>query len=121
MHTILRPHRPLDTTTVPNGPAAAALLGAGIGAAVLGLVTIGAESLPTLSQALVFSQAVGPLSGKSTVAMAGWLVGWGALHVWWRTRDVRLRHVALGLGVGLSVGLLGTFPPVFGALEKLLH
>jgi hypothetical protein len=115
---------PLQTpvpTVLPNGPAAAALLAAGVGSACLGLVTLCAEALPVVSQALEWSPAVGALSGKSTVAMIGWLVSWAVLHGCWRTRQLCLPSVARWLVCTLTVGLLGTFPPVFDALANLVQ
>jgi hypothetical protein len=104
-----------------NGPAAATILAAGIGAAFLGIIAIGEAAIPPLSKALIFSKAVGPLSGKSTVAMVAWLGVWAVLHWLWRERHIRFRPVAVATVVLVIVGLLGTFPPVFDFIDDLVN
>src|SRR2546421_10251124 len=66
-----------------TGPAVAAILAAGIGAAFLGLIVICESAIHPLSKALIFSKAVGPLSGKTTVAMVAWLGAWAVTHWLW--------------------------------------
>src|SRR2546430_3404640 len=96
-----------------NGPAAATILAAGIGAAFLGIIAIGQAAIPPLSKALIFSKAVGPLSGKSTVAMVAWLGVWAMLHWLWRERHIRFRPVAPGTGGLWSWWRAPTLPPPF--------
>jgi uncharacterized membrane protein YdcZ (DUF606 family) len=65
------------TLSKPNGPAAAALLSAGIGSAVLGLVTFTYEinDQSAFAKSLVWMKPVGGLSGKSTLGslLSFWL------------------------------------------------
>jgi hypothetical protein len=103
-----------------NGPAAAAMLAAGIGAALLGSVVTCAEAILPLRQALTFSKAVGPLSGKTTVTMVAWLGVWAVLHWRWRERHLPFRRMAVAIVVLVLVGLLGTFPPVYEFVADLV-
>ena len=102
----------------PEGPAAAAILAAGIGMFVLGALTVLNEASEGLSDWLAgweLDRGVGPLAGKTTVAVIVWAVSWLVLGLAWRGKDVNLKAwfwVALGLG---ALGFVGTFPPVFEA------
>src|SRR2546427_12812016 len=82
-------------TPLQNGPAAAAILAAGIGAAFMGIIVICESAIHPLSKALIFAKAVGPLSGKTTVAMVAWLGVWAVLHWLWRERHIRFQPVAV--------------------------
>jgi hypothetical protein len=97
----------------PAGPAAAATMGAGFGAFMVGLMTVLAEASESIAESLTFFQDVGPLSGKVIVAVAGWLIGWGVLHAVLRHRDFSMPTALIVMLVLLVLGLLGTFPPIF--------
>jgi len=103
-----------ENTSLPNGPAAAALLAGGIGAAVLGIVTTLSEASAGFASAMRWSAAVGPLSGKVGVTLILYLLSWVILHVAWRNKNVRFNQVATIAFILLAIGLLGTFPPIFG-------
>ena len=62
---------------LPNGAVAAALLAGGIGAFAVGLMTVLAEASEAIANLLRFSGPVGPLSGKTTVAVVIWLIAAG--------------------------------------------
>jgi hypothetical protein len=102
----------------PDGPAAAAILAAGIGMFVLGLFTVLSEASVGIHDGLQgweFDQGVGPLAGKTLVAVIVWAVSWIVLGFAWRRKDVNLKTwfwVAFVLG---ALGFLGTFPPIFTA------
>jgi hypothetical protein len=81
---------------------------------------IGAEAFPVSQQVLTWSAAVGPLSGTTTVAMGIWLVTWAALHGQWRGRQLRFRPVATWIVTCLLLGILGTFPPVYDGIARVL-
>ena len=100
--------------TIPNGPGAAAILAAGIGCAAVGIVTLAAEVSETIHDLLNFYSPVGPLSGKTTVAIIIWLAAWFVLSRLWRTTTVAMRQVNLAAFIMLAVGLLLTFPPIWG-------
>ena len=102
---------------LPNGPAAAAILSAGVGSAVIGLLTTGAVISAGLKSALNWWSPAGPLTGKTGVGVIAWLVSWIVLHTLWKDEDVALVRVLVVTLVLLALGLLMTFPPVFEAFE----
>ena len=103
--------------TFHNGPAAAAVLAAGVGCAVLGLFTLLAEAIEPIHNFMELSSAVGPLSGKTTFAVLVWLIVWVGLHLWWRDQNVSFRAVYIVTLVLVGVGFVLTFPPVFLAFS----
>lgn len=101
--------------TLPNGPAAAAILASGIGSMALGLFTTLAEASVAVKTTLNFYNPAGPLSGKTTVAVIVWLVAWRILHGLWKSEEVKFRKVFTAALILIGLGLLGTFPPFFEA------
>jgi hypothetical protein len=103
-----------DAFGTPNGAAMAAILGAGVGAfAMAGFVLLNEAGLfaaPTL-----YGPA-GGVTGRTTFATVVWLLAWGVLHARWKSRDVAPRPVFAGTVVLVVLGILGTFPPVWGLL-----
>jgi hypothetical protein len=97
------------------GPAAAAILAAGIGCLVLGLIVPLSEAIPALRNALNWWNPAGPLIGKTTVSVIIWLVAWGVLHMRWQAREVDFGMVWKLSLLFIAVGFIGTFPPVFEA------
>ena len=98
---------------LPNGPVAAAFLAGGIGSAVLGLMTILAETSTGIKTALTWSMSVGPLSGKAGIAVIAFFVSWGIAHVLFRGKNVNFARITTIALIFLAFGLLGTFPPFF--------
>jgi hypothetical protein len=96
----------------------AAVLAAGIGVAVFGIVVIFSEAIASVGAALAWLKPVGALSGKSIVGVAVWLVAWLVLGLVWKGRDVRHGTVIVVSAILLVVGLLGTFPPFFELFVK---
>ena len=96
-----------------NGPAAAALLAAGIGSLALGLFVILAEASKSVNNAFNFYNPVGPLSGKTTVAIVIWILSWMILHSSWKNKQVGFTGVFTVSLILIVLGLLGTFPPFF--------
>jgi hypothetical protein len=100
----------------PDGPAAAAMLAAGVGIFVLGLLTVLSEvSVPIhdFLESLDLGRGVGPLAGKTTLAALAWAVSWIVLGTAWRGKEVAIRGaftVTVLLGI---LGAIGTFPPFF--------
>jgi hypothetical protein len=120
-HGVTEPFAPAEARPQPlNGAAAAAILAAGVGGALLGILVTVAEAYRPLAKLLTFSASVGPLSGKTTVAMVGWLVTWAVIHWIWRTRNVCFRSVIVATGVLIGVALVGTFPPVYETIAALV-
>jgi hypothetical protein len=103
----------MEERRIPNGPAAAALLAGGIGAFAVGTLTTLAEASTAVADMLRFYAPVGPLSGKTTVAVIVWLIAWGVLGVSWKDREVDFNKVSLAAFIMLILGILGTFPPFF--------
>ena len=111
---------PLDLAPKPDGPAAAAMIASGLGIFTLGLLTTLAVingSVKSFLDWFAFDQGVGPLAGKSTVAVIVFFVAWLVLYLLWRGKDVVLKKAFyIGLGLGI-LGAIGTFPPFFEWFE----
>lgn len=101
----------------PNGPAAAALLSAGIGCFVIGLDIVLAVISASTSNAMNWWNPAGPLVGKTGIGVIAWLVSWGILHLILRTKHFHLRAVAITSLVLVALGFLGSFPPFFDIFE----
>jgi hypothetical protein len=105
-----------DVNSIPNGPGAAAILAAGIGCAVLGIVTLASELSDAVGKSLNFYGPVGPLSGKTTVTVIVWLVAWFVLSRLWRNKTVAMGGVNAAALILLGIGFLLTFPPFWAVL-----
>ena len=103
-----------DATESPltNGPGAAAVLAAGIGAFMLGLLDVVADKIPSIKNGMNFYNPTGPLSGVSTCTIIAWLAAWAVLHTRWRGKTVNLAPVGSIALVLLAIGILLTFPPI---------
>lgn len=99
----------------PTGPIAAAVLATGIGAFTLGLLTTLSEASEGIHDFLEFSDDVGPLSGKTILAVAAYIASWAILHVIWRRENRALRPILIVAVVLVLLGVLGTFPTFFQA------
>lgn len=97
----------------PNGPALAAVVAAAFGTFVLGVFTTLAEASEPLKEWLQFRKPVGPLSGKTSLAVAAWIGAWLVLAVAWRRREVSFRKGLIAAAVMIGLGALGTFPSFF--------
>ena len=102
---------------LPNGPGAAAILGAAIGSLALGVFSFAGDTWPGLRRAFIFWDPSGPLSGESTLAVGVWLLAWGALSLLWRSRNVRLARINRISFAMLVAGFLLTFPPFVDMLQ----
>lgn len=111
---------PFNLVDKPEGPAAAAMIAAGVGIFFLGLFTTLAvinSSVKSFLEWWQWGQGVGPLAGKTTVSVLIWLVTWAILYLAWRDKDVKIK-VAFYIGLALGVlGAIGMFPPFFEAFE----
>jgi len=101
-----------------NGRAAAAIISAGLGNFLLGLLAFLSEASEGIKGFLTFHAPAGPLSGTSTLAVVGWLIAWVVLHLVWRDRDIRFRLVFLLALILIGLGMLLIFPPFVGVLFK---
>lgn len=114
------PQAPRDAfayTDKPEGPIAAAILAAGVGATALGIVTTLAEASEGVKNWLAWSTPVGPLSGKTITAVLVWLAAWVILHAALRRRPYETRRALVISLVLIAVGVIGTFPLFFQAFE----
>lgn len=103
----------LEVVERPNGPAAAAILAAGIGALTLGILTTLAEANTGAKDWLQFQDRVGPLSGKVIVSMIAYVISWAVLApLMWR-RNLPFGVMALATALLLTGGFVGTFPKFF--------
>ena len=102
---------------LPNGPGAAAILAAGIGCAVLGILAFAGDASDAIGKLLNFYNPTGTLAGVTTVTIIVWLVSWFLLNRQWRTSTVDMTKVNAAAFVGLAIGLLLTFPPFADLLQ----
>ena len=101
----------------PDGPLSAALIAAGIGSIVLGLLTTGAVISDSLNEDLRLNDDVGPLSGKTVFATAAFIVAWLVSHYALRGKDGFLRTATIIFIVLTVLGYIGTFPTFFEGFE----
>ena len=102
-------------TRVATGEAAEAFLAGGIGCFVLCLLVTLTEmpALVDLKNGLNWMNPVGPLSGKTGVAIIAFLVSWAIAHFIMKDKDVNLKTYVIVAGVLTALGFLMTFPPFF--------
>jgi hypothetical protein len=101
----------------PEGPISAAIIAAGIGATALGLLTTLAAASSSINNWLRWDTGVGPLSGKTSLAVIVWVVAWVGLHLAMRNTRVETRRALVIALVLIGLGVLGTFPTFFEAFE----
>ena len=95
----------------------AAMIASGIGSVTLGLMVIGSELSSGLKDFLTWTDGVGPLSGKTGVAVIAFVVSWFLLHAYVGNRPMTLRNGFSLAIVLVGLGLLMTFPPIFLLFE----
>ena len=103
----------LDMVDVANGPAAASFYAAGISSAVLGLIIPISEAIPAFKTFLTWNPGVGPLAGKTIIPSVLFFVIWAVLGFMYRGKNTNMRTALTVAFVGLAIGLIGSFPPVF--------
>jgi hypothetical protein len=99
---------------LPNGPGVAAFLAAGVGAFAMGLIIVLGE-LGVLSVPAIYAPA-GGVTGRTTLAMAVWLITWAVLHARWRHRQMESGRIVGIVLLLTALGILGTFPPVWALI-----
>lgn len=95
------------------GKALAAMVAAGIGTATLGFATIMAEFSDKFKSSMNLYDPVGPLGGKTILAVAMWLVAWAALRLYWNKKTPAAVPALIMSFMLIGFGFLGTFPPFF--------
>lgn len=108
----------LQNIDKPTGPVAAALLATGIGAITLGLFTTLSEASTGIHDFLQFTDEVGPLGGKTILAVLAYFGSWAILHGLWRRQNPVLRPILITAAVLTALGILGTFPIFFQAFAS---
>lgn len=98
---------------VYTGAAAAAFIAGGIGSLVLGLMVIFAEMSTGFADILKWVAPVGPLSGKTSLAVIAWLLSWVVLNKMWKGQDFDLKKAFTISMVLIGLAFLMTFPPFF--------
>src|SRR5215207_8350248 len=88
----------------PTGPVAAAGLAVGIGALVLGFLTTLNEASESVHDFLEFDEDVGPLSGKTIIAVVAYVASWAVLHGLWRRQNPALRPILIATVVLIRAG-----------------
>jgi len=106
-----------DPEGIPNGPGAAAILGAGIGCGALGCLAFAGDASPAVGKLLNFYNPVGTLSGVTTVTIIVWLASWFALGRLWGNKNIAMGAVNIVAFASLAIGLLLTFPPFMDLLQ----
>jgi hypothetical protein len=106
-----------DYEAIPNGPAGAAILAAGIGSFALGLFATLGDAFPAVGNFFIFYTPTGPLSGVTTSAIVVWLAAWLVLGNAWAKRTVNMVAVNVIAFIGLLLGVLLTFPPFMDLLQ----
>jgi hypothetical protein len=98
----------------------AAFIASGIGSFVLGLLVVLTEMKAGagLKAALNWVGPVGPLSGKTGVAVIAFVVGWVALHFAFKNRAVTLTTAFVITLILVGLGVLMSFPPFFELFAK---
>jgi hypothetical protein len=107
----VNPLQPQREDTLPNGPAGAAILSAGIGCCVLGILAVLADASKPIAGFLTWYRPTGPLSGVTTAAILVWLVTWYFLARLWRTKTIAIGKINATAFLLLALGILLTFPP----------
>jgi hypothetical protein len=102
---------------LPNGPAAAAILAAGIGCGTLGVLAFAGDASDSIGHMLNIYNPTGTLSGVTTGAIIVWLVAWLALNRRWRTQTLAMGWINVAAFALLAVGFLLTFPPFMDVLQ----
>lgn len=97
-----------------NGAALASFLAAGIGALATGMFVVLNEA--ELFVAPTLYGPAGGISGRMTFAVVVWLLAWALLHAFWKDRTIAPGRVYLVTLLLIGLGILGTFPPLWGLL-----
>jgi hypothetical protein len=96
-----------------NGPIVASMLAAGIGCFVLGLMVSLGQGSKAISGMLNWYDPVGPLGGKTIVAVVVWLIAWAVLAGKWKDRLADFGKMYKVTLILVGLGLLGSFPLFF--------
>ena len=112
-----REQRAEEASPVPNGPAWAAILSAGIGGLVFGITTDLSEASGRMSKFFNWYRPAGALSGVAISTVLIWAAAWAALAVRWRRRQVKNpRTLLVATCLLVIAAVVATFPPFYELL-----
>lgn len=112
-----RSTRDASSQVTDNGPAAGAILAAGIGCFAVGLFALAGDASKAIAHFFTFYTPTGPLSGVTTSAIVVWLFSWFVLSRQWGAKSVALGRVTFISFVLLALGVMLTFPPFMDLLQ----
>jgi hypothetical protein len=104
-----------DEITELDRAVGAAFIASGVGSFFLGLMIVLTE-MPSgagLKSFLTWVGPVGPLSGKTGVAVIAFVVSWVILHFTFKNRALSLTRSFIIALVLIGLGVLLSFPPFF--------
>jgi hypothetical protein len=112
----------ISTTATENVSAAdramgASMVASGIGSLVLGILVVLAEANADIKNFLTWNSGVGPLSGKTGIAVIAFIVSWVILDYAFKRYTISLMRSFIIATVLVVLGLLLTFPPIFLSLS----
>lgn len=113
-----RPGTGFEFPDKPEGPIVAAILAGGVGCLALGVFTTLAEASTSIKDWLNWNNRVGPLAGKTGMAVIVWLIAWAVLHIAYRDKPFETRRALTIALVLIGLGALGTFPTFFQAFAS---
>ena len=119
---------PSGRAQVPGGIAVAAFLSAFIGTFTLAVVNVFTAASKDFNAWvhgvgklwMPGAQAIGPYSGKETLALIAWLGSWIILHVALRRKDLDVGRWFIVFMVGLGIATTLIWPPVFEHLAEMI-
>ena len=102
----------MSEARIANGSGVAAVLAAGVGSAVLGVLSFAGDKSAAIKTMLNWDKPTGALSGVTTAAIVVWLAVWVVLELAWKGKTVAVGRLTTAALVLLLVGFLLTFPPI---------
>jgi hypothetical protein len=117
MNEIYTDNTETDTSALPNGAAAAAIVAAGFGCFSLGACAFLGDAIPALKPFFTFYTPTGPLSGVTTIGIVAWLLLWALLARTWGGKNIAMGKSNLVAFLLLGGGFLLTFPPFVDFLQ----
>jgi hypothetical protein len=106
-----------EEVTALDREVGAAFIASGIGSFALGLMVVLTEL--KAGAGLSWVGPVGPLSGKTGVAVIAFLASWVILHFIFKNRTPSLTRSFIVALVLIVAGVLMTFPPIFDIFATL--
>ena len=119
---------PSGRAPVPGGIAVAAFMSAMLGMLTLAVVNVFTAASKDFNAWvhgvgkfwMPGAQAIGPYSGKETLALIAWLGSWIILHVALRRKDLDVGRWFIVFMVGLGIATTLIWPPVFEHLAEMI-